>query len=363
MWDSNNIDVIEILDKSIENVALAAAAYFGYAKSYKTIDEAFRDAQIGPMIMNTVEECSIALAREFDIPEAVRLEHSEMIVGKHKNPAIILSIKKAGSNPALNIMRDSGLIKTALLARKHGIFPYYMYKTVAYAFMYHDQDDISSADMSQFIRQYGIDQAIRNYTHLTEQDVIYNIKRHYSNANGKFTGEDEARVRLIKQAYQAGFNAERDYHGCAQCTLLAMSEATGVFDKDMFRAATGLAGGMALCGDGVCGGYSGGILFMGSLRGRDFDRMLIDGDKENKNMAYECAQMLHDYFIDCFNSVICMKIHEKMFLGEHYILRTKERREEFELAGAHENACTTVVALASSWIIEILLDKNIIKLD
>ena len=66
--------------------------------------------------------------------------------------------------------------------------------------------------------------------------------------------------------------------------------------------------------------------------------------------AYDAADALHDHFIACFGSPVCMRIHEGMFRGEHYILRTKARRNEFEDAGAHTIVCTTVVALAASWV-------------
>ena len=57
-----------------------------------------------------------------------------------------------------------------------------------------------------------------------------------------------------------------------------------------------------------------------------------------------------------------MRIHEGMFRGEHYILRTKARRNEFEDAGAHTIVCTTVVALAASWVAEIILDMGLYEL-
>jgi hypothetical protein len=114
---------------------------------------------------------------------------------------------------------------------------------------------------------------------------------------------------------------------------------------------------MALCGDGACGGYSGGIMIMGSFIGRRFEMLEVNGDKEAQSQAYQMAQRLHDKFIETYGSVICADIHKQIF-GKSFCLRSKEVRKEFEEAGAHLDKCTTVVAMAASWVADILSDEG-----
>jgi len=75
------------------------------------------------------------------------------------------------------------------------------------------------------------------------------------------------------------------------------------------------------------------------------------------------AQVLHDRYIDTYGSVTCSDIHKGVFGGKAYCLRSKAVRNDFEEAGAHLDKCTTVIAAASMWTTEILLDRNILGLD
>lgn len=341
------------------NMAHAASAYLGYAKNYSTILEALNDPEIEQVVWGALEEINSAFEREFSFSRSELEENSKNILKKFKNPYIKDTPERVGADPIRKLGYSERLIGAALTARRNGVYPYYILKIAAHAFQFSNPNDPSANELRKFIMEHGLDQAIRTYTGLKEADIIYTIKRHYLKSDGKFISEDPERISLIKKAYESGFFSEKKYRGCAQGTLIALSEVTGIQNKDLFRAATGLSGGMALCGDGVCGGYSGGVLFMSYIKGRDLDRIPIDGDKQNQYLAYSCAQTLHDHYISCYGSPVCMRVHEEMFNGEHFILRTKPRRDEFEEAGAHTVVCTTVVALACSWVMEILLDNGL----
>ena len=354
-----SLDALELRKLYTYNMAHAATAYLGSAKSCATIAEALNDPEIELIVRGALEEVSGAFVREYNFSEAEMQTLCDGVIKKFKNPLLMDLPGRVGLNPIRKLKNSDRLIGAALLARKNGIYPYYLLKAAAYGLMFYHPTDPASAEIHAFIQENGIDAAIAKYTGLHEADVKHLIKRHYLKADGQFVAEDGPRVAFLHRAFSAGFRAEKNYRGCAQGALMGLSEVTGIKNKDLFRAATGFSGGMALCGDGVCGGYSGGVLFMGYLLGRDLDRIPIDGDKENQYIAYDCAQRLHDLFMDCYNSPICMRIHEGMFGGEHYILRTKPRRDEFEEAGAHTVVCTTVVGLSCVWVMEILMDKGI----
>lgn len=171
---------------------------------------------------------------------------------------------------------------------------------------------------------------------------------------------DQKEVDLIKKAYTAGFKMERAYRGCGQCTLLALYETTGNYDDALFQDSSAMSGGMGLCGDGACGGYICGILFMGKYAGRRREQMMIDGDKEAQYRSYDMAQELHDMILETYGDVVCKSIHQLIF-GRDYCLRTKPVRDAFEEAGAHTVKCTGVIAMISTFVIRILLKYGYIK--
>ena len=165
---------------------------------------------------------------------------------------------------------------------------------------------------------------------------------------------DSTDLELTEKAYELGFAYEKEYRGCAQCTIAAVQDTLGVRNDFIFKSASGLAAGGGLLTIGHCGGYTGGILMMSSFFGRS--REHIDGDKENKYCSFDMAVALHNRYKDSYGSVICREIHERIF-GRSFDMWDEEDRKAFEEAGAHREKCTSVVADASKWTTGLILEE------
>ena len=158
-----------------------------------------------------------------------------------------------------------------------------------------------------------------------------------------------------KKAYNLGFQYEQVYKGCSQCVLAAVQDLFGERNDDVFRAASGLAGGAGLCGDSGCGAYSGGIMALSQLHGRVRENFL--DPERTRRKSFDLAKKLHDKFIAAYGSVICRDIQQKI-LGRGYYLRDPEEFGKFEKAGAHAGKCPSVVGSAAKWTAEILLKEG-----
>jgi C_GCAxxG_C_C family probable redox protein len=159
---------------------------------------------------------------------------------------------------------------------------------------------------------------------------------------------------LIQRAYELGFEYEKTYRGCAQCTIAAVQDTAGVRNDFVFKAAGGLAAGCGLLSDGPCGGYTGGILAMSMFFARVRDK--FDDDREENYCSFRMAGDLHNRFVDELGSITCREIHKKLF-GRTFDLWSKEDKVSFEELGAHHDKCTGVVARAAGWTMQILLDE------
>jgi C_GCAxxG_C_C family probable redox protein len=159
---------------------------------------------------------------------------------------------------------------------------------------------------------------------------------------------------LVERAFDLGFEYEKKYRGCSQCTIAAVQDTLGIRNDYVFKAGSGLATGGGLLRVGLCGGYSGGVMVMSSFFGRSREK--IDDDREEKYCSFHMAAALHDLFISSYESVICREIHEKIF-GRSFDLWDEEERQAFEDAGAHRDKCTTVVANASKWATKLILEE------
>jgi C_GCAxxG_C_C family probable redox protein len=170
--------------------------------------------------------------------------------------------------------------------------------------------------------------------------------------------EEESKLSWMRKAYELGYMYERDYKGCAQCTLAAVLDLLEREEPTLFRAANGFAAGMSLYGDGVCGGYSGGVMALGLFAGRV--RENFDGDRAEKDKCYALTKRLHDRFIENYGTVICGEVHKEIF-GRSFSLRILEDKPAFEEAGAHnKDKCPVVVGSAAAWVAEILVDEGIL---
>jgi C_GCAxxG_C_C family probable redox protein len=154
-----------------------------------------------------------------------------------------------------------------------------------------------------------------------------------------------------EKAYQLANEYEKTYTGCSQCVLAALHDVLNIRNDDVFKAATGLAAGGGAAIDGSCGAYSGAIMVLSTLLGRERDDFANLSGLLLENFAL--IRELHDKFIREYGSVVCSDIQTKVF-GRPYYLADDEEFEKFEKAGAHEKHCPEVVGKAARWTVELI---------
>lgn len=162
------------------------------------------------------------------------------------------------------------------------------------------------------------------------------------------------KAELLEKAYTIGFEAEKNWRGCAQCTLIGALETLGIKNPGLVKAGSGFAAGGGRMCDGICGGYAGGTMIMSSIFGRRQE--FIDGDLEEKAASAEMAQKLRQVFLDEYGSVICGDIHQKIF-GRNYDMNDETDKEQFDIDGAHTTKCTGVVGTATRETVRIILEE------
>jgi C_GCAxxG_C_C family probable redox protein len=104
---------------------------------------------------------------------------------------------------------------------------------------------------------------------------------------------------------KAAYN-EEVYHGCGQSTLLALQEALGMENEELFRAATAVCGGVAFEGK-YCGALVCGIMVLGTKYGRsDIKKGFPDIVK-----GVIPANRLTERYRKEFGSVVCLDVMKK----------------------------------------------------
>ncbi len=163
----------------------------------------------------------------------------------------------------------------------------------------------------------------------------------------------EANDKILDAAFHKAKQHELRSGGCAQCTVAGIFEALGVEDEGVFRAATGLADGVGLTGDGHCGALSGGAMAISYFFGRSTEEF---GDMMKQLHACILSKKLHDRFVEKHGTCRCANIQEKTF-GRFYNLYDPEEMKAAFKAGLPEK-CSTLVGETARMATQIILDER-----
>jgi C_GCAxxG_C_C family probable redox protein len=129
-----------------------------------------------------------------------------------------------------------------------------------------------------------------------------------------------------------------------------LQEKLNVGSKEVFKAGSALAGGVARRGE-TCGALTGAIMGVCSVVGRE--RL---EDREQYGKAMEEAGRVCNRFNEKIGHTICEQIH-KIRYGKVYRLIRPEEREAFHRDGGHSRkGCPEVCGVAARIAAEVILN-------
>ena len=129
-----------------------------------------------------------------------------------------------------------------------------------------------------------------------------------------------------------------------------MQEKVNVGSKEVFKAGSALAGGVARRGE-TCGALTGAIMAIGSLVGRE--RL---EDIEQLRSSMEPAERVYSLFKEKIGHTLCCEIH-KIRYGKVYRLFVPEEMEAFHNMGGHSRkGCPEVCGIAARIAADVILD-------
>lgn len=163
----------------------------------------------------------------------------------------------------------------------------------------------------------------------------------------------DSEEQILNKAFELGQKYEKRCTGCAQTSLAAIFEALGIWNDDVFKAASGLADGLGLTGDGSCGALVGASMVIGYLFGREY--------KDFKDMykpmkSYGLVKKLHDQYIEKYGSCRCYDV-QKSLLGRTYNLWDPDELKEAFKSGMMEH-CSKLVGDVARLATKIILNNG-----
>ncbi|MEX2722356.1 MAG: C-GCAxxG-C-C family protein [Candidatus Freyarchaeota archaeon] len=163
----------------------------------------------------------------------------------------------------------------------------------------------------------------------------------------------KSKKELLDKAFELGKRYEKENTGCAQTVIAAIFETLGMWNEDVFKAASGLADGLGLTGNGACGSLVGASMVISWLYPRE-KKDFKDPFKPMK--AYALVKKLHDQFVEKFGACRCYDIQRRLMGRTYNLWDQKELNEAFS-SGMLDH-CSTVVGNAARLAVQIILEEK-----
>jgi C_GCAxxG_C_C family probable redox protein len=159
----------------------------------------------------------------------------------------------------------------------------------------------------------------------------------------------KSREEIAERAGELAAEYERTCTGCAQSAVAGLLDALEIDSHDVFKAASGLADGIGLTGDGSCGALTGCAMVIGLVLGRE--------RKDHRDMmkpmqSYLLCKELHGEFIREYGSCRCHDIQRKLMGRTFDLLDPKQLDEAFK-QGMLEH-CARVCGAAARRTVELI---------
>lgn len=165
----------------------------------------------------------------------------------------------------------------------------------------------------------------------------------------------ENQEEIIEKVGMVAYEDERKFGVCSQSVLGAIKEVLGNIDDEVYRAGSGLGGGLGRMGD-ICGALTGAVMAVSAIAGREYSHRDNDQAKE---ITMEMARDLHKLFKREYGSTNCRDIQAKI-IGRSFNFWDKNDYEIFLEAGGHDDKCPSVCMNGARWAVEIMVKYEII---
>jgi len=165
--------------------------------------------------------------------------------------------------------------------------------------------------------------------------------------------QEQTREKILAKAFELGQKFEKRNTGCAQTAIAAIFQALEIWNDDVFKAASGLADGLGLTGDGSCGALTGASMVIGFLFGREYKDF---GDMYKPMKSYMLVKKIHDKYIEEYGTCRCHDVQESLVGRAFNLWDPKELKEATE-SGMMKH-CSKLVGNVAKLATEIILDAG-----
>jgi len=156
----------------------------------------------------------------------------------------------------------------------------------------------------------------------------------------------------MQKVYELAHECEYTHHGCSQCVILALQDVLDLRDDGVFKAASGVSGGIGQMHD-TCGALLGASLVLGQIFGRGRDEL-----KNTQKLMDSMLPVgkLYKWFEKEYGGVKCREVRART-LGVYWDTKIPWQREEAVKAGLYD-ACSDLAGNVARKAAELLWETT-----
>ena len=154
------------------NSGHAAAAYLGYLKGCKTVQDALQDPEIMAEAKGTMQEAAKVLERKFGFSRESLEAFIEKNLKRFTFPALQDDVLRVGRAPVRKLGENDRLAGPAKQAASYGFETRHLSKAIAAAFLFDCAEDEQAVEVQQYVKAHGIEKALVHYTHIAADTAL-----------------------------------------------------------------------------------------------------------------------------------------------------------------------------------------------
>lgn len=170
------------------NMAHAATAYLGFINGEKTIQDALKNTEIESFVKGALNETAQYFIKEYNINSDEINTFIEKILMRFENKNIGDDILRVGRSPIRKLSINERLVKPTLKLFEKGDLIKNMVVIIAAVFLFDNPEDEESVVLQQYIKENGVEKAIRHFTEIEEETLVVAIKNNYFKLSDKKQG-------------------------------------------------------------------------------------------------------------------------------------------------------------------------------
>lgn len=156
------------------NTGHATAAYHGYNRGKKTVDEALRDEFINGQVRKALQETSELIISKHGISEAAQKEYAEKIVNRISNPHLADAVERVGRAPIRKLGRKERFVGPASQLAEMGKDVTALLDAAEMAFRFQNvEGDEESAELAKIVANSSVGEIVVKVCGLEPKDKLY----------------------------------------------------------------------------------------------------------------------------------------------------------------------------------------------